>query len=84
MVEKPNLDAAYALQSPSENRLLYAEWAETYDHDFAKNMGYALPIRVADAFAENLKAFQKGRILDVGAGYRIGWAAAQFPWLFKY
>ena len=68
MVEKPNLDAAYALQSPSENRLLYAEWAETYDHDFAKNMGYALPIRVADAFAENLKAFQKGRILDVGAG----------------
>ena len=41
MVKKPNLDAAYALQSPSENRLLYAEWAESYDHDFAKNMGYA-------------------------------------------
>ena len=68
MAEKPNLDAAYALQTPTENRLLYAEWAETYDNDFAENLGYALPIRVADAFVEKLNGKQNGRILDIGAG----------------
>ena len=40
MAEKPNLDAAYALQTPTENRLLYAKWAETYDNDFAENLGW--------------------------------------------
>jgi ubiquinone/menaquinone biosynthesis C-methylase UbiE len=68
MAKKPSLDAAYALQSPDDNRLLYADWAKTYDCDFAKNMGYALPIRVADAFAAKLNGSQNGRILDVGAG----------------
>ena len=68
MAKKPSLDAAYALQSPDDNRLLYADWAKTYDRDFAENMGYALPIRVADAFAAKLNGSQNGRILDVGAG----------------
>ncbi len=68
MAKKPSLDAAYALQSPDDNRLLYADWAKTYDCDFAENMGYALPIRVADAFAAKLNGSQNGRILDVGAG----------------
>ena len=68
MAKKPSLDVAYALQSPDDNRLLYADWAKTYDCDFAENMGYALPIRVADAFAAKLNGSQNGRILDVGAG----------------
>ena len=68
MAKKPSLDVAYALQSPDDNRLLYADWAKTYDCDFAENTGYALPIRVADAFAAKLNGSQNGRILDVGAG----------------
>ena len=68
MAKKPSLDVAYALQSPDDNRLLYVDWAKTYDCDFAENMGYALPIRVADAFAAKLNGSQNGRILDVGAG----------------
>jgi len=68
MTDKPALDAAYALQSPEDNRRLYAEWAESYDQDFADNMGYALPIFVADAFVQSWGREHLGQILDVGAG----------------
>ena len=68
MTDKPALDAAYALQSPEDNRRLYAEWAESYDQDFADNMGYALPIFVADAFVQSWDRAHLGQILDVGAG----------------
>jgi predicted TPR repeat methyltransferase len=68
MTDKPALDAAYALQSPEDNRRLYAEWAESYDRDFADNMGYVLPIFVADTFVKSSGRTHLGRILDVGAG----------------
>ena len=68
MTDKPALDVAYALQSPEDNRRLYAEWAESYDRDFADNMGYVLPIIVADAFVQSQDRAHLSRILDVGAG----------------
>ena len=68
MTDKPALDAAYALQSPEDNRRLYAEWAESYDRDFADNMGYVLPIFVADTFVKSSGRAHFDRILDVGAG----------------
>lgn len=68
MTEKPNLDAAYALQTPDDSRALYADWAETYDSAFVAESDYVLHIAVAHAFAA---AGGKGAVLDVGAGTGI-------------
>jgi predicted TPR repeat methyltransferase len=64
--EKPGLDAAYALQTPDDNRKLYADWAETYDAGFAEGMDYHLPRMVALILAE--AGSVTGPVLDVGAG----------------
>ena len=62
---KPDLDAAYALETPDDNRKLYGDWAETYDKSFAQNMDYQLPAHVARVFTE---LGGTGPVLDVGAG----------------
>ncbi len=62
---KPDLDSAYALKTPEDNLRLYADWAETYDNSFAKDMDYQLPAHVARVFVENGGA---GPVLDLGAG----------------
>jgi len=62
----PSLDGAYALQTPADNAKLYANWAQTYDIDFAARMAYRLPALVASAFAAGFKGH--GPVLDVGAG----------------
>lgn len=64
--KKPNLDAAYALETPQDNRDLYADWASTYDAGFAAEMDYRLPHLVALIFAEQSDG--RGPVLDVGAG----------------
>ncbi|TCL01582.1 methyltransferase family protein [Shimia isoporae] len=61
----PSLEAAYALNTPEDSKRLYAEWAETYDHDFAAASHYILHLQVARHFAKSGGA---GPILDVGAG----------------
>lgn len=63
--DDPDLDSAYALQTPDDSRRLYARWAETYDFDFAETTGFLLPTHVARAFA---KAGGSGPVLDIGAG----------------
>jgi SAM-dependent methyltransferase len=63
--KKPNLELAYSLKSVQDNRELYASWAEDYDQDFASEMDYILPGRVAQIF---LDVGGKGPVLDVGAG----------------
>lgn len=63
--DKPDLDAAYSLQTPEDSRRLYAEWADDYDSDFAKGQDYRLPEMTARAF---VAAGGTGPILDVGAG----------------
>ncbi|SFR56329.1 class I SAM-dependent DNA methyltransferase [Litoreibacter janthinus] len=63
--DKPDLDAAYALETPDDNRQLYGKWAETYDQSFAQQMDYQLPAHVARVFAE---LGGVGPVLDVGAG----------------
>jgi predicted TPR repeat methyltransferase len=64
--EEPDLDAAYALETPDDNRRLYADWAQTYDDGFAKDMDYQLPRLVALVLAEVFQG--PGPVLDVGAG----------------
>lgn len=63
--DKPDLDAAYSLQSPEDSRRLYAEWADDYDSGFAKEQDYRLHEATARAFSD---AGGGGPILDVGAG----------------
>lgn len=71
----PDLTAAYALETPEDNRKLYADWAGTYDAGFASDMAYDLPRHVAEAL---LEAFEgEGPVLDVGAG--TGLLAAHLP-----
>lgn len=59
------MGAAYALKTPEDSRKLYADWAETYDADFAEASDYVLPQRVAEHF---VGAGGTGPVLDVGAG----------------
>ncbi|MCP4821299.1 MAG: class I SAM-dependent methyltransferase [Shimia sp.] len=61
----PSLDAAYALSTPEDSKRLYADWADTYDQDFAASSDYNLHIQVARQFAV---AGGIGPVLDVGAG----------------
>jgi predicted TPR repeat methyltransferase len=63
--DKHDLDAAYLLRTPDDNRRFYSEWAESYDKGFVDAQDYLLPVRVADAFAS---AGGCGPVLDVGAG----------------
>ncbi len=65
MQKDPDLNAAYALETPDDNRALYASWAQTYDSGFAKDMDYQLPAHVAGLF---LASGARGPVLDVGAG----------------
>ncbi len=65
MQDDPSLDGAYALETPDDNKRLYAAWAKTYDADFARNMDYRLPALVAEAY---LAAGGGAPVLDVGAG----------------
>jgi len=66
-MKKPDdeLKAAYALETPEDNKRLYATWAESYETTFAEAMDYRLPERVAEA----ARAFAvRGPMLDIGAG----------------
>lgn len=72
---EPDLDAAYALETPEDNRMLYADWADSYDDGFAKDMDYRLPQLVALILAEVYQGREP--ILDVGAG--TGLVAQHFP-----
>jgi predicted TPR repeat methyltransferase len=60
-----DLDGAYALRTPDDNRRFYAEWAARYDADFAGKMAYRTPRLVARAL---VAAGGCGPVLDVGAG----------------
>lgn len=62
MAKQPDLDSAYALKTPEDNRKLYADWAQSYDEGFAARMAYRLPALVAAAYDGG------GPVLDVGAG----------------
>lgn len=63
--KRTDLDSAYALRGPEDNNRLYADWAETYDSDFADDMGYLMPAHVAELYAAN---GGEGPVLDIGAG----------------
>ncbi len=63
--KKHDLDGAYALRTPEDSVRYYADWAKSYDSDFAADMGYRSPETVAETFSA---LGGKGPVLDVGAG----------------
>ncbi|SPH19540.1 Ubiquinone/menaquinone biosynthesis C-methyltransferase UbiE [Ascidiaceihabitans donghaensis] len=65
MTKPPSLDGAYDLKTPQDSIDLYAEWANTYDTDFADDHGYVLHAHVARAYV-NAGGYQP--VLDMGAG----------------
>ncbi len=62
---KPDLEGAYALNSMDDTKRLYADWAGTYDQDFAEKTDFQLPDLVADAYAS---LGGSGPVLDFGCG----------------
>lgn len=65
--EDPELDEAYALSTPEDNKKLYAKWSDTYEAGFAVDMDYVLPAQVARIFLAKV-AIGDGPVLDIGAG----------------
>lgn len=61
-----DLDRAYSVHTPEDNRRLYAEWAATYDEGFIASHGYVQHETVVDVFLGRPHA--PGSVLDVGCG----------------
>lgn len=68
--DKINVDDAYSLETPDDNRRLYAKWASTYDADFVEPTGYVYHENVVAAFLD-AGGSAGGAILDVGCGTGI-------------
>lgn len=65
MSDDPDLEGAYALNSPEDTKRLYAAWADTYDASFSDAQGYLAPREIVRVFAGRGGV---GPVLDVGAG----------------
>ena len=66
-----NLEDAYALETPEDNRALYRNWASTYDDDFALRNKYVYPKTIASICAELVDSSSPQTILDIGCGTGI-------------
>ena len=64
--KEPDLQSAYALETPEDSKRLYADWAQSYDQSFAAEMDYQMPRIVAQIYAEAAKG--AGPVADLGAG----------------
>jgi len=61
------LERAYGLETPSEARALYRDWASTYDAHLEDGLRYRAPQRIAEMLADVLQD-SAALILDVGCG----------------
>ena len=65
MSDDLDLESAYALETPEDNRRLYRAWAESYDADFVDATEFRFPSLIARAYPE---AGGGWPCLDVGCG----------------
>ena len=65
MSDDPDLESAYALETPEDNLKLYGDWAESYDADFVEATTYRFPEAVTRFY---LEAGGGWPCLDVGCG----------------
>jgi len=62
-----DLDSAYTIETSTDARRVYDDWAATYDDSFAAAWGYVAPRRIAEIFlSEGGEAARP--VLDIGAG----------------
>lgn len=74
MPDDPDLERAYALETPEDNLRLYRDWAESYDAVFVEATTYRFPEVVTRTY---LDAGGGWPCLDVGCG--TGALAEHFP-----
>lgn len=74
MADDPDLESAYALETPEDNLRLYRAWADTYDAEFVTATSYRFPEVVTRTY---LGAGGGWPCLDVGCG--TGALAERFP-----
>ena len=60
------LSEAYSVESPDDNRSLYARWADTYESDFTVPRRYTGPRTAAEVLCEGMSG--SGPVLDAGCG----------------
>ncbi len=63
-----NLDDAYSVTTPGENKVLYAQWATTYEEAFVDAKKYRYPRAIAELFDEIMPTEMGNLIADVGCG----------------
>ncbi len=63
-----NLDDAYSVTTPAENKVLYAQWAPTYEEAFVDAKKYRYPRAIAELFDEIMPTGMGNLIADVGCG----------------
>lgn len=61
------LEGAYGLKTPEDSVSYYRDFAETYDTEFAAELGYVYPREVARAFLAEARP-ENRPVLDIGAG----------------
>ncbi len=67
MADDFDLADAYAVETPDDNRDLYARWADTYESGFITDNAYRYHLGVAGAFLDAAGP-DDGPVLDVGCG----------------
>lgn len=63
-----NLDDAYSVKTPDDNRALYARWAATYESEFVNKELYRYPQAIADVFHQQIPKEGISCVVDVGTG----------------
>lgn len=62
------LDEAYSVQTPDDNRRLYAKWAATYESGWVDVRKYRYPRAVAEKFDAVIPSTFGTSVVDVGCG----------------
>ena len=62
------LDEAYAVQTPDDNRRLYAKWAATYESGFVDARKYRYPKAIAELFDAVVPLDGIDSVVDIGTG----------------
>ena len=65
--DRIDLTDAYAVETPEDNRRLYARWADTYESEFTAQHGYRYHLAVAGIF-DSASTAADHPVLDVGCG----------------
>jgi len=71
---KLGLDDAYSVETPEDNKRLYADWASTYESEFVTDHGYVGYLRVVEQLASHIDN-PDAHIVDVGCGTGVCGAA---------